>query len=132
MPLRTAQWEGTMMHCVLVIEDEADIREFLCEVFEAEGYQVLSAADADEVVPALRAAQPDLVLTDIMLHGKSGIDIDMALRTVGYQTTTFVAMSASTTMVRFARESGVFQETISKPFDLDELLGTVERLLQHD
>jgi len=119
-----------MTHCVLVIEDEADIREFLSEVLEAEGYEVLSAADADEVVPALRGAQPDLVLTDIMLHGKSGIDIATELRTGGYPATPFVAMSASSAMVRFARESGVFQETISKPFDLNHLLGLVNRLME--
>ena len=117
------------MGCILVIEDEADIRELVHDVLEAEGYSVVTIARSDEVERVVGRVHPDLVLTNVMLHGKSGIDIALDLRAQGYKETPFIAMSASTTMARFAQQSGLFQATLDKPFDLERLLDLVTELV---
>lgn len=113
---------------ILLIEDEDGIRDLLCDVLESEGYSITAVSHPDEVEPALESRRPDLVLTNIMLQTKSGIDIALELRANGYRETPIIAMSASTTMAQFARQSGVFQATLDKPFDLDRLLDVVAGL----
>jgi len=60
---------------VLVIDDEESLRVTLGAFLRDEGYEVATAADYDEAVAALEAAEVDLVLSDIILPGKSGIDV---------------------------------------------------------
>lgn len=57
---------------ILVIEDEADVRNFASRVFELEGYRVIQAADVDEGMKLMRQSQPSLVLLDLRLPGRSG------------------------------------------------------------
>lgn len=65
---------GLMMaRRILVVEDEAPIREMVCFVLEQNGYQPLEAEDYDSAVTRLSEPYPDLVLLDWMLPGGSGI-----------------------------------------------------------
>lgn len=57
---------------LLVVDDEADIRIMLKEYLEMEGYQVWTAANADEAEDALKE-KPDLILLDINMPGRDGI-----------------------------------------------------------
>ena len=60
---------------ILVVEDEAPIREMLCFVLEQKGYHVVEAEDYDSAVNKLCEPFPDLVLLDWMLPGMSGVDL---------------------------------------------------------
>ncbi|MBW7983462.1 phosphate response regulator transcription factor PhoB [Enterobacillus tribolii] len=62
-----------MARRILVVEDEAPIREMVCFVLEQNGYQALEAGDYDSAVNGLSEPYPDLVLLDWMLPGGSGI-----------------------------------------------------------
>ncbi|AJJ10096.1 phosphate regulon transcriptional regulatory protein PhoB [Yersinia rohdei] len=62
-----------MARRILVVEDEAPIREMVCFVLEQNGYQPLEAEDYDSAVTRLSEPYPDLVLLDWMLPGGSGI-----------------------------------------------------------
>ncbi|WP_344290138.1 response regulator, partial [Microbacterium arabinogalactanolyticum] len=62
-----------MARRILVVEDEAPIREMVCFVLEQNGYQPLEAEDYDSAVTRLSEPSPDLVLLDWMLPGGSGI-----------------------------------------------------------
>ncbi|PVZ87376.1 phosphate regulon transcriptional regulatory protein PhoB [Serratia sp. S1B] len=62
-----------MARRILVVEDEAPIREMVCFVLEQNGYQPLEAEDYDSAVKSLSEPFPDLVLLDWMLPGGSGI-----------------------------------------------------------
>lgn len=62
-----------MARRILVVEDEAPIREMVCFVLEQNGYQPLEAEDYDSAVMRLSEPFPDLVLLDWMLPGGSGI-----------------------------------------------------------
>ena len=55
---------------VLIVEDEASIRESLAELFEVERVLVTAAADTTDALDALRAREYDLVITDLRLGGK--------------------------------------------------------------
>ncbi|NLS14251.1 phosphate regulon transcriptional regulatory protein PhoB [Vibrio sp. SM6] len=63
-----------MSRRILVVEDEAPIREMLCFVLEQKGYQAVEAEDYDTAVSRLSEPFPDLVLLDWMLPGGSGIN----------------------------------------------------------
>src|SRR3546814_2023344 len=62
---------------VLIVDDEADIRELVAGVLEDEGYQTRSAANSDDALTALAERRPSLVLLDVWLHGSKldGLDL---------------------------------------------------------
>lgn len=65
---------------ILVVEDEAAIRDMLCFTLQTAGYEVLQAANAEEAWRILQREAPDLVLLDWMLPGTSGIQLLQRLR----------------------------------------------------
>lgn len=66
---------------ILLAEDEAEIRRLLGEILRREGYRVLVAASAEEAesMAALQPGRIDLLLTDVMLGGSSGLDLAQEL-----------------------------------------------------
>lgn len=115
------------MPCVAVIEDELHLLDLMQDVLEVGGYTMLTITDLESAKDALEHEHPAIFLVDIMLQGKSGIDITRELRRDGYAETPMIAMSASPSMASFARQSGLFQDIVQKPFDIDVLLNTVDR-----
>lgn len=116
------------MPTVIVLEDERDIRDFLSSALEAEGYRAIPLPHPAKIDHALETTPPDVFLMDIMLSGSSGIEAAQRLHARGFGHIPMVAMSASNLMADYAARSGLFIETIIKPFDLDDLLAIVERL----
>lgn len=112
---------------ILVVEDERDIRDMLCELFEEEGYRVTCVNHWAHMMPINEAYRPDLLFVDLMLPGVSGIEVARRLREDGLPDTPMVAMSASPDMLRSAAHSKLFQETLPKPFDIERLLTYAER-----
>lgn len=66
---------------VIVIEDEVDIRMFICRVLELEGYHVLQAEDGDAGLRLAKQSQVALVMLDLHLPGRSGWEVLQELRT---------------------------------------------------
>ncbi len=79
---------GRKKKTVLIIEDEADVRNFASRVLELEGYRVLQAESGDEGLTLARENEVNLVLLDLRLHGIDGwavleqMKIEPALSTV--------------------------------------------------
>ena len=65
---------------LLIIEDEPDLRGYLSKLFTKDGYAVDAAADAATALSLLESNPPDLVITDVMLPGQSGLDLLVELR----------------------------------------------------
>ena len=65
---------------LLIIEDEPDLRGYLSKLFTKDGYAVDAAADAATALSLLESNPPDLVITDVMLPGQSGLDLLAELR----------------------------------------------------
>ncbi len=71
---------GVSVTSILLVEDEAAIREMVAMALERAGYRVRHAESAEDADAAIRLSQPDLVLLDWMLPGESGIDFARRLK----------------------------------------------------
>jgi len=65
---------------VLVVDDDPDIVEYLGALLEDHGFEVRSAGDADRALAALRTTRPAVVLIDVLMPGKSGLDLLVSIR----------------------------------------------------
>jgi two-component system alkaline phosphatase synthesis response regulator PhoP len=65
---------------VLIADDEPDIREILQYNLSAEGYEVFTAKDGDEALEKAKRIQPDLIVLDVMMPKKSGVEVCQLLR----------------------------------------------------
>jgi two-component system, chemotaxis family, chemotaxis protein CheY len=119
------------MASILVIEDEPETRRMLKETLAGAGYQVAAAADGQEASAAFRANAPDLVVTDIYMPNKDGLEVIMELR-ARFPRTRIIAISGQVTtknMLPVASTLGAAR-AIPKPFTPDELLQAVQEVLQ--
>jgi len=115
--------------CVVVVEDEFEILQLLHDMLEIEGIVSVGVGRPDLVWEVAKRKQPCLFLIDIMLPGTSGVEVAQALRSSGFAATPMIAMSASRTMQQVAKESGLFDATIGKPFNFELLFSYIQRLM---
>jgi two-component system nitrogen regulation response regulator NtrX len=114
---------------VLVVDDEADIRELVSGVLEDEGYAVRSAADSSSALEAIKDRRPSLLLLDVWLQG-SRLDGLQLLQEVKRQDPSLPVLMISghgnlDTAVAAVREGAV--DFIEKPFEAGHLLHLVAR-----
>ena len=119
---------------VLVVDDEADIRELVSGVLEDEGYAVRSAADSNGALDAIDDRRPSLVLLDVWLQG-SKLDGLQLLEQIKRRDPTLPVLMISghgnlDTAVAAIREGAV--DFIEKPFKADRLLHLVGRATETD
>ena len=113
---------------ILVLEDDEHILQLLRDILESEGYSVVGLRHPELILDVMAREQPDLLLVDIMLPRRSGIEVADQLWTNGFGDIPMIAMSASTTMLDLARQMPFFQEVVRKPFDVVALLADVDRV----
>jgi two-component system response regulator PilR (NtrC family) len=106
---------------LLIVDDEASLRDFLSIVFEDEGWRVETAGSVAEARAAVAKNEPDLILCDLMLPDGSGIDLLREVK-AGTPSVAVVMITAhtSTKSAVEALKAGAF-DYIAKPFDIDEL-----------
>ena len=120
------------MSRILVIDDDAPIRIVLQQTLERAGYEVINAPDGD-VGMKLQSEEPaDLVITDILMPEKEGIETIMELHR-DFPGVKIIAISGggrieSDTYLSLAKKMGV-QRTLNKPFERKELLEAVRELI---
>ena len=116
---------------ILVIDDEADIRETLKEILGEEGYEVEVAANAAEARAARARQEPDLALLDIWMPDTDGITLLREWSDAGDLHCPVVIMSGHGTVDTAveATRLGAF-DFVEKPLSLAKLLRTVERALE--
>src|SRR3954452_11888765 len=119
---------------VLVVDDEADIRELVSGVLEDEGYAVRTAADSTSALDAIDERRPSMVLLDVWLHG-SRLDGLQLLQEVKRRDSTLPVLMISghgnlDTAVAAVREGAV--DFIEKPFEAERLLYLVDRATETD
>lgn len=117
-----------MSKFVLVAEDDTDILGLVLAVLEDAGYRVGSTMGADTVTQAVEK-RPDIILLDYQMPGMDGVRIAERLhQNPGTQGIPIVAMTAANNAPTVCREMDA-NGCLGKPFDIDELLEAVERLL---
>jgi len=119
----------TMVHSVLVVDDERTLRETLAEALEQDGLRVITAADGREALERFRADPPDLLLLDLMLPEISGIEVCRIVR----------RESAVPIIMLTARDGEIDKvvglelgadDYVTKPFSLRELMARIRAQLR--
>ena len=114
---------------VLLVEDDPDLRLKIVSVLRDKGYEVSAVADAVGVEEATARGLPDLLVTEMMLPGRSGFQV---LRLVAERSdwrvpAIMMSAIASTAPKDYALASGA-DAFLAKPFALAELVGAAEEL----
>jgi CheY-like chemotaxis protein len=113
---------------VLVVEDNVELAAMIEQVLELGDHDVLIARDGQSAIDIARLERPDLVLMDVMLPIRSGLDVTRLIRSEPDRTLAsvpIIAMSASANL-RVVAESGEFTSVLPKPFDIDTLIAIVD------
>src|SRR5713226_2940794 len=113
---------------ILVIDDDPDMRALLEQTLKSAGHEVALAADGREGMEQYRASPADVVITDLYMPNRHGMDTIIELRQ-SFSEVAIIAMSGSAAaeiMLPAAQELGAV-EFLQKPFVADELLKAVER-----
>ncbi|WP_054670050.1 phosphate regulon transcriptional regulator PhoB [Parasalinivibrio latis] len=117
---------------ILVVEDEAPIREMLCFVLEQKGYQTVEAEDYDSAMEKIAEPYPDLVIMDWMLPGGSGINVIKHLKrdemTRQIPVVMLTARGEEEDKVR-GLEVGA-DDYITKPFSPKELIARLKAVMR--
>jgi len=117
---------------LLIVEDEADLRELMRYNLEAAGFRVVTADSGDEAVERIRDGIPDLILLDWMLPGTSGIELCRRWRAREETALTPVIMITA----RGEEEERVrglatgADDYVVKPFSMPELVARIQALLR--
>ncbi|MBV8085523.1 MAG: response regulator [Chloroflexi bacterium] len=109
---------------VLVVEDDASIRQMIVSALEVEGYRGTGVGDTPAALEQIRRRRPDLIITDYHLPGQDGLELLRALQAEGFGDIPALVISAD------VRPPDVPPSTfIPKPFELDAILRAVRRAL---
>ena len=117
---------------VLLIEDEPNIIEAIRFLLSREGWQVATHGDGADAVEAVRRVRPDLLILDVMLPGRSGMDIRRDLRADAEWRGLPVLMLTARGQARdrdMAERAGA-SRFMTKPFSNQDVLSTVRDLLE--
>ncbi len=119
-----------MKRRILVVDDEAAILHSLSGVLEDEGYEVATASSGEQALERMEADDPDLVLLDVWLPGKDGLETLAALRE-RYADLPVLMMSGHGTIETAVKATklGAF-DFIEKPLNLDKVLLAIENALR--
>ncbi|MBI2864561.1 MAG: response regulator [Chloroflexi bacterium] len=112
--------------CVLVVDDDQSIREFVNLALGEEGYRVVSAADGVSALDVVRQARPDLILLDMWMPDMNGWEFCHAYLQTPEPHAPIIVLTAGH---QADVDSGQLKASafLAKPFELDSLLSLVER-----
>ena len=115
---------------VLIIDDDRDLAAMLGEFLQREGYAVEAHHGADAGVAALRAAEPDLLILDVMLPERSGLDVLRELRLASSRLPVMMLTARGDPIDRILGLELGADDYLAKPFDPRELLARIRAILR--
>jgi len=115
---------------LLLVEDEPALARGLSDNFRDEGYEVQVEARGDRALAAVRDARPDLIVLDVMLPGRSGLDVLRDLRSAGDTVPVLVLTAKGDVVDRVVGLELGADDYLPKPFAVRELLARVRALLR--
>ena len=118
------------MITLLVVEDDAAMARGLAHNLEFDGYQVLSARDAETGLRLLEEQSIDLIVLDVMLPGMSGFDLCQTLRSRGISIPIIMLTARGEEIDRVLGLELGADDYITKPFSIRELLARVKAVLR--
>jgi DNA-binding response OmpR family regulator len=120
-------------HRVLVIDDDGNLRQLLTLLFEHHGYEILLAPDGEIGMTLAEGGQPDVILLDVAMPYRSGIEVylDLQNNPLTSNIPVLVCSAALTT-----REAETWQgmpnvvEVVQKPFDINRLIARIANVCE--
>jgi DNA-binding response OmpR family regulator len=116
------------MTLILIVEDDARVRDFLVRGLQAEGHEVKATGAAQEGLDLALAGPFDVLLLDVMLPGFSGKELCRRLRAKGVATPILMLTAMDAVEDKVDGLRGGADDYLTKPFDFDELLARIEAL----
>ena len=117
---------------ILVIDDEPLLRSTVVTILTREGFSVEEASDGEAGIAKFRKNQPDVVITDIFMPNRDGIEVVMELKH-SYPRTKIIAMTGGgqTGMVEIASAANLLgaDHILHKPFEKESLLAALNAVL---
>jgi len=129
MDRSSAPSEASRKPGILVVDDDAGIRENIADLLSSENYEVVSAANADEAMRVLESQRIDLLLTDFQMPGRNGVELIEAARRANHRVPAILMTAYLYVFEQMdeRRREGV--TLLRKPFDAEEILQTVAEKL---
>ena len=115
---------------ILIVEDEQELCMTLGDRLRSEGYEVDCAFDGNSGLEMMNQSPFDLVILDIMLPMRSGLDLCADFRRSGFATPILILTALSQSMEKVAGLKLGADDYVTKPFDTAELMARVEALLR--
>ncbi|MGI9021667.1 MAG: response regulator [Acidimicrobiales bacterium] len=117
------------MASILLVEDDASVREAVAMALEGDGHRVETAVSGDEALSRWRQSRPDLILLDVMLPGTDGLQVCRAVRAEDQVPIIMLTARSDTIDVVLGLESGA-DDYVTKPFETRVLLARIKALLR--
>jgi two-component system, OmpR family, phosphate regulon response regulator OmpR len=116
---------------ILVVEDDARLRDRLARYLTNEGFRVTAAHDAAEARARMRGVSPDLLVLDVMMPGESGLDLTRSLREEqGHDLPVLMLTARGAPEDRIAGFEAGVDDYLPKPFEPRELVLRIRALLR--
>ncbi len=117
---------------VLVVEDDETVAEVLREVLQEQPYELRFAVSAEDATEKIREAQPDLILTDISLPGRSGLDVMREARAIDPEVAVILMTGYASVQTAIDALRQGADDYVTKPFDdIADLPVMVEKRLRN-
>jgi len=118
-----------MSTTLLVVDDDDEIRELLCDYLKDAGYNVLAAADGEQMREQLARTKVDLVVLDLMLPGEDGLSLCRQLQATPGLAVIMLSAKGSTLDRIIGLEVGA-DDYLAKPFEPRELIARIKAVLR--
>jgi two-component system OmpR family response regulator len=115
---------------LLIVEDDADLREVLVRTLAAEGFKVSAVATGHELVERATAAPPDALVIDIGLPDSDGRDVCQALRARGVEVPILFLTARDSLPDRLSGFTAGGDDYVTKPFDIEELTARLHAMIR--
>jgi len=120
---------STIRKQALIVEDDAWIRRFMCDVLADERYGVLEAADGSSGIRLATEHSPDLVLLDLALPGVTGVDVIRSLKRSRRTRHVPVVVLSAYPRVLSSGDAQSVAQVLAKPVDVDCLLEVIQQCI---
>lgn len=118
-----------MTKTVAIVDDDASVRVALQNLVRSLGMAVRTFASAEDFLAILQGASIDCVITDVQMDGLGGVELALALRSLGYETPVIFITAFPDERVRARALGAGGIGFLPKPFDSQKLIGLIETAL---
>ncbi len=119
-----------LMPTILIIDDEYLIADILSFALEDEGFQTVVAGSGHKALDILDRERPDLIITDFMMPGMTGLELAESIKARAMHALTPIMLMSGAQAYMGAERPDLFDEVIEKPFDIDQVIDKIHALFK--